>query len=76
MKKTSAFRAAVSAAPFVTCSANAADGVYRAPVASHDWTGFYAGAAVGWIGVEPSSAPNEIQPSSDGFLGGVFAGYN
>lgn len=66
----------------VAITAHAADAVEEpfiaaAPVAVYDWSGFYAGASLGWIGLRPNpAAANLIQPNSSGFTGGVFAGYN
>lgn len=43
----------------------------------HDWTGFHAGAMVGYGELEPnSSAANLIQPNSDDAVYGIFAGYD
>jgi outer membrane immunogenic protein len=46
-----------------------------------DWSGYYAGAHVGWLWAdidyrEPDFPGFEINPGIDGFQGGLIAGYN
>lgn len=55
--------------------------VYTAPVFS--WTGFYAGAQIGWAWSDTDlSADNALMtkrsfsPDPDGFIGGIYLGYN
>ena len=83
MLKSKLFISVTAAFLASTAAVNAADVVYEPVVetppaaVAYDWSGFYAGAAIGWIGVRPNSQNvNQIQPDSDGLTGGVFAGYN
>lgn len=68
---------------FAGSSAFAADAIVEVPVepviTSFNWTGGYVGAQVGWSWNENTSTDifgGTIPFDTDGFIGGVYAGYN
>lgn len=77
----------LSAGVTVSASAFAADAVVEPPVEPvvvvetpvFTWTGFYAGVQAGYLWGESEAtfdAANPFDIGPDGFLGGVYAGYN